>query len=71
MVTPLEQQRRDFKGANRDLYDYIAALEWAKALDHAGDLASGAVDGHGAANRLGAAKSRMLTRADELSGVFL
>lgn len=48
----IEQDRRDFKQANPDLYEYIQAHEIARALDSAGDTVSGAIDGHSAANRM-------------------
>lgn len=47
-----EQARRDLKRDNPDLYAYIRAFEVAKALDSAGDTASGSLDGHHAANRI-------------------
>jgi hypothetical protein len=48
----IEQQRRDFKAAEPDLYAYITAHEGARILDSAGDTLSGASDGPQAANRL-------------------
>jgi len=48
----IEQERRDFKQANPALYAYIVAHEVARALDSAGDTASGSPDGSGAANRI-------------------
>lgn len=48
----IEQERRDFMREHPDLYRYIALRESAKALKSAGDNASGAIDGHGAANRV-------------------
>lgn len=48
----IEQSRRDFAAREPVLYAYMAHVEAAKALDSAGDAASGATDGHGAANRV-------------------
>lgn len=48
----IEQQRRDLKAREPALYEYIANVESAKALDSAGDIASGARDALGAANRV-------------------
>lgn len=54
----LEQARRDFKAQQPELYRYISAIESAKALDEAGDTASGAATPHGAANRIWALVAR-------------
>jgi hypothetical protein len=56
-----EQQRRDLKASDPDLYAYIAVVEQRKILETAFSLASGAVDGHGAANRISALSARLLT----------
>lgn len=39
--TDIEQRRRDLKAREPDLYQYIVDVELAKALDSAGDTASG------------------------------
>lgn len=71
----IEQSRRDFMRDHPDLYRYIALRESAKALKSAGDTASGALDGHGAANRVwsmaGQAEARwraMLPNAEDRPG---
>jgi hypothetical protein len=51
-MTDIEHQRREFKRDNAALYAYITAHEVAKALDSAGDMASGAATTFQAANRL-------------------
>lgn len=61
----LEQRRRDLKGSDPDFYSYIANIEWAKALDTAGDHASGASNGHGAANRCWGMSARRKRLAQE------
>lgn len=48
----IEQARRNFMRDNSELYAYIEARVVARELDRAGDTASGAEDGHGAANRI-------------------
>jgi hypothetical protein len=48
----IEQSRRDFKADHPELYEYIRLREQAKAYKTCGDTISGAVDGHGAANRV-------------------
>lgn len=50
-MTGIEQRRRDLMRDQPDLYDYIETLTEARTYKVAGDLASGATDGHGAANR--------------------
>jgi hypothetical protein len=64
-VHELEQRRRDLMRDDPALYAYVTARAAAKALDSAGDLASGAVDNYGAANRvwLEAARARARWRA--------
>lgn len=47
-VLDIEQQRRDLLRDNRELYNYIARRESAKALDALGDRLSGI--SHEAAN---------------------
>jgi hypothetical protein len=51
-MTGLEQRRRNFKREDAALYAYIVAIETARALDSAGDEASGAADSFGAADRV-------------------
>jgi hypothetical protein len=48
----IEQQRRDFKAAQGELYDYIVNIVATQVLDSAGDQASGAPSGPAAANRI-------------------
>lgn len=48
----IEQARRNFMREDPELYAYIQARVVARALDSAGDSASGAETGHGAANRV-------------------
>lgn len=62
----IEQRRRDFKQADPDLYAYILAIEVAKALDSAGDTASGSLDGHHAANRIWRTAVQHQDRAQEM-----
>jgi hypothetical protein len=54
----IEQARRDLMRDDRELYDYIEARVAARELKRAGDDASGAVDGYGAANRVWALAAR-------------
>ena len=56
-MNPLEQARRDFMQENPNLYNYIRAHVSTRVMDEAASLASGAVDGHGAANRCYAASA--------------
>lgn len=62
----IEQERRNFKQDNPILYAYILAIEVAKALDSAGDTASGSLDGHEAANRIWRTSAQHRGRAKEL-----
>ena len=48
----LERCRRALKEGDPVLYAYIANVEQCKAYESAAGLASGALDGHRAANRL-------------------
>lgn len=59
----LEQERRDLKRERPELYEYVTHFECAKALDSAGDSASGATSGHGAANRVWQTAGRHRVRA--------
>lgn len=62
----LEQRRRDLKRSDPELYAYIEALAAARELKRAGDAVSGALDGHGAANRLWAEAGRWAAVRDRL-----
>lgn len=48
----VEIRRRKLMSSDRELYDYIEALVAARELDRVAGDASGALDGHGAANRV-------------------
>lgn len=54
----IEQDRRDFMRDNPDLYRYIEARVAAREIKSAGDIVSGAIDGHSAANRVWSISSR-------------
>lgn len=54
----IEQARRDLMRDDRELYAYIEARVIARELKRAGGDASGALDGHGAANRIWANAGR-------------
>ena len=71
MTKDLERERRDFKGAHPLLYAYIAHIEAAKALDSAGDAASGATNAHGAANRAWARSAQHRADAAEVRAAYL
>ena len=62
----LEQSRRNFKADFPELYEYIQLRETARALKSAGDTASGALDGHGAANRVWSMAARARERYEAL-----
>ena len=64
-MTDLEQRRRDLLAADRQLYDYIAARENAKALDSLGDTLSGR--DKGAANLAWAEAARYTEAAERLA----
>jgi hypothetical protein len=51
-MSDLERERRELKRTQPALYAYISHTEQIAAYDAAGDLASGAVTGEAAANRL-------------------
>lgn len=65
-MSDLEQQRRDLKRDQPKLYEYIRALEIGKALDAAGDTASGSIGGHAAANRIWGMAHEYTTRARKM-----
>ena len=65
----IEQRRRDLKAADPDLYEYIRFFEGSKWLDGAGDSISGAMSGHGAANRVWGMAARTKRAAEALRGV--
>lgn len=50
-MSEVEQRRRDLKGSDPELYEYIRRMESAKAFDSAGDTVSGYCE-HRAANYL-------------------
>ena len=49
-ASPVELRRRALMDSDPELYDYIAALAQAKALDSAGDEVSGFLDTRRATN---------------------
>lgn len=51
-MTGIEQRRRDLMRADPKLYGYIEALVAGRELHRAAGVASGALDGHDAANRV-------------------
>jgi len=67
---PLELERRRLMAHNRLLYDYIEALVAARELKRGGDDASGALDGHCAANRLYASRDRWRRKVEQLRSVM-
>jgi hypothetical protein len=66
-MNPLERQRRELKATDPGLYSYIACVEQTRAYDQAGDLASGASTGEGAANRLWQRASILRQQLDGLA----
>lgn len=66
---PVEVRRRKLMTHDRELYEYITALVAARELDRAGGDASGALDGHGAANRVWSLSAMWAGRRDALSAM--
>lgn len=62
----LEQERRDFKAAYPDLYEYVANFEAAKELDSLGDAAGGLHTGYQVANLAWQRCERLKDRCSEL-----
>lgn len=51
-LAPIESMRRALRRDYPELYAYVTSYEVARALDQAGELASGAASGTAAANRV-------------------